>query len=307
MPGSTQERSDQSAPGVEGGNEHYRGNDSTIHACLHSSLVMKIIRFLDPNDKIRFAALNEDGGAQRIIEGDADEWTVTEIEAEIEKILSPVDARLILGIGMNYRGHLEELGRTAPKYPVLFMKSPSTVVGNGAPIILPRKLRSDKVDYEGELAVIIGRVARNVSKENALNYVLGYTCANDVSARDWQWDWNSGQFCRGKTFDTFCPLGPCLVTTDEIEDPHMLQVQTRLNGQLVQDGNTEDMLFDIPSLIEFLSGSCTLLPGTVILTGTPEGVGAGMDPPRYLKPKDKVSIEIEAIGELSNTVVEEVL
>lgn len=268
---------------------------------------MKIIRFLDAQDKIRFAALGEEDETPRIIRGDANEWEVTDEEAEVKRVLSPVDARLILGIGMNYQAHLDELGRKTPDYPVLFMKSPSAVVGNGAPIILPRKLRSDKVDYEGELAVIIGKVARNVSREQALNFVLGYTCANDVSARDWQWEWNSGQFCRGKTFDTFCPLGPCLATTDEIDDPQSLQIQTRVNGKLVQDSSTEDMIWGVAELIEFLSASCTLLPGTVILTGTPEGVGAGLKPPRFLQPGDKVSVEIEGIGELSNPVVEEML
>lgn len=268
---------------------------------------MKLIRYLDSNDKIRFAALNEEDGPPRVILGNADEYEVTDEEADIARILSPVDARLILGIGMNYQAHLEEMGRQTPEYPVLFMKSPSAVVGSDAPIILPRKLRSDKVDYEGELAVIIGRVAHNVSRENAMNYVLGYTCANDVSARDWQLEWNSGQFCRGKTFDTFCPLGPCLVTKDEISDPNMLQIQTRLNGKIVQDSNTEDMIFDIPYLIEFLSASCTLLPGTVILTGTPEGVGGGQKPPVFLKPGDSVAVEIEDIGVLTNPVVEEQL
>lgn len=268
---------------------------------------MKLIRYLDPNDKIRFAALDEENGPPRVIQGNADAFEVTDEVAEIARTLSPVDARLIMGIGMNYRAHLEEMGRKEPQYPVLFMKSPSAVVGGDAPILLPRKLRSDKVDYEGELAVVIGRVCHNVSRENALHYVLGYCCANDVSARDWQFEWNAGQFCRGKTFDTFCPLGPCLVTPDEIEDPHLLQIQTRLNGKLVQDSNTSDMIFDIPYLIEFLSASCTLLPGTVILTGTPEGVGAGRDPQVFLKPGDSVSVEIEGIGVLTNPVVEEVL
>ncbi len=269
-------------------------------------LGMKLIRYLDYQDQIRFAALQPEGNP-RVIRGDSNNFEVSDEVAEVQRILSPVDARQIMGIGMNYMEHLNELGKTVPSHPVLFMKSPSAVVGTDAPIILPRQLRSDKVDYEGELAVVIGRVARNVSRADALNYVLGYTCANDVSARDWQWEWNAGQFCRGKTFDTFCPLGPCLVTTDEIEDPSQLTIQTRLNGEEVQNGPTSDMIFDIPSLIEFLSGSTTLIPGTVILTGTPSGVGAGKTPPRFLQPSDEVVVEISGIGELRNTVVEEVV
>ena len=143
------------------------------------------------------------------------------------------------------------------------------------------------------------------SRGNALHHVLGYTCANDVSARDWQLQWGGGQWCRGKTFDTFAPLGPCLVTTDEIPDPNRLQIRTILNGEVMQDWTTEDMIFDVPRLIEFLSGSTTLLPGTVILTGTPHGIGAARKPPVFLKPGDSVTIEIEKIGALTNPVIEE--
>jgi 2-keto-4-pentenoate hydratase/2-oxohepta-3-ene-1,7-dioic acid hydratase in catechol pathway len=171
--------------------------------------------------------------------------------------------------------------------------------------VLPRKLRSDSVDYECELAVVIGKTCHNVSKAEALAHVAGYTCANDVSARDWQRDGGGGQWCRGKTFATFCPLGPVLVTTDEIPDPNRLPIRTLLNGQVMQDWNTDDMIFDVPTLIEFLSGSTTLLPGTVILTGTPQGVGAAMTPPVFLQPGDSVTIEIEKIGALTNPVVAE--
>ncbi len=265
---------------------------------------MKIVRYLDSNDQIRFAALQDDGPA-KVIQGDADDFEVTEETADIAKMLSPVDAKVVMAIGLNYKAHAEETGSKLPEFPMLFMKSPSTVIGDGGPIILPRKLRSDKVDYEAELAVIIGRVARNVKKDEALNYVLGYTCANDVSARDWQKEWGGGQFCRGKTVDTFCPLGPCLVTTDAIPDPNDLAIRSTVNGEVRQDSNTNDMIFDVPTLIEFLSGSTTLIPGTVILTGTPSGVGMGMTPPSYLKDGDSVTISIEGIGDLTNTVVEE--
>jgi 2-keto-4-pentenoate hydratase/2-oxohepta-3-ene-1,7-dioic acid hydratase in catechol pathway len=155
------------------------------------------------------------------------------------------------------------------------------------------------------LAVIIGKRAKNVSKADALDYVLGYTCANDVSARDWQREWGGSQWCRGKSFDTFCPLGPWIVTADEIPNPNALQIKTIINGEMLQDWNTNDMIFDVPTLIEFLSGSTTLLPGTVILTGTPHGVGMAREPKRWLVPGDNVTIEIEGVGKLTNPVINE--
>jgi 2-keto-4-pentenoate hydratase/2-oxohepta-3-ene-1,7-dioic acid hydratase in catechol pathway len=158
------------------------------------------------------------------------------------------------------------------------------------------------VDYECELAIIIGKKATNVSKEDAFDYILGYTCANDVSARDWQRNGGGGQWCRGKTFDTFCPLGPVLVTPDELPNPNALKIKTILNGEAVQDWNTNDMIFDVPTLIAFLSADTTLLPGTVILTGTPQGVGMARKPPLWMKPGDSVTIEIEGIGSLTNPV-----
>ena len=161
------------------------------------------------------------------------------------------------------------------------------------------------MDYECELAVIIGRRGKNVPRTEALDYVLGYTCANDVSARDWQKEYGGGQWCRGKTFDTFCPLGPCLVTTDEILNPNALAIRTIVSGEVLQEANTNDMIFDVPALIEFLSGSTTLLPGTVILTGTPQGVGMARTPRRWLRVGDSVSVEIETIGTLTNPVVAE--
>ena len=168
--------------------------------------------------------------------------------------------------------------------------------------MLPRGLATDEVDYEAELAVVIGKRCKNVPRDRALEYVLGYTCANDVSARDWQNKKGGSQWCRGKTFDTFAPLGPCLVTADEITNPNTLPIRTVINGEVLQDWNTDDMIFDVPALIEFLSGSTTLLPGTVILTGTPHGVGFARKPPRWLRPGDRVSIEIGRIGTLTNPV-----
>jgi 2-keto-4-pentenoate hydratase/2-oxohepta-3-ene-1,7-dioic acid hydratase in catechol pathway len=166
-------------------------------------------------------------------------------------------------------------------------------------------LRSDEVDYEAELAVIIGERCKNVAKADALRYVRGYTCADDVSARDWQKQWGGSQWCRGKTFDTFCPLGPRIVPASEIPNPNSLKIRAIVSGEVLQDWNTSDMIFDVPTLIEFLSGSTTLLPGTVILTGTPHGVGMARTPPRWLKAGDTVTVEIEKIGSLTNPVVEE--
>jgi 2-keto-4-pentenoate hydratase/2-oxohepta-3-ene-1,7-dioic acid hydratase in catechol pathway len=192
-----------------------------------------------------------------------------------------------------------------PERPMLFIKSTTSLQNPGDPIELPRKLASSEVDYECELAVVIGKTCKNVTRASALDFVLGYTAANDVSARDWQVRLNGGQFCQGKSFDTFCPLGPVLVTRDEIPNPNSLGIKTILNGQVMQDWNTNDMVFDVPALIEFLSGSKTLLAGTVILTGTPHGVGFARKPPVFLKAGDTVTIEIEKIGSLTNPVVEE--
>ena len=196
-------------------------------------------------------------------------------------------------------------GMKAPEQPILFVKGLNTVQHPGDAIQIPTALPSTEVDYECELAVVIGRACKNVTRARALDYVLGYTCANDVSARDWQIRRGGGQWCRGKFFDTFCPLGPCLVTTDEIPDPNALTLRTVLNGVTVQDWNTNDMIFDVPTLIEFLSGSTLLLPGTVILTGTPHGVGGARKPPVFLKHGDTVTIEIEKIGHLTNPIRDE--
>ncbi|SKA92659.1 2-keto-4-pentenoate hydratase/2-oxohepta-3-ene-1,7-dioic acid hydratase (catechol pathway) [Prosthecobacter debontii] len=267
---------------------------------------MKIIRYSDSSGQIGYAAQQADGSA-KVIQGDIfGSFEVTDAVAGVAKILAPVQPTAILCIGLNYKFHAEESGAAIPENPVLFMKSPGAVQNPGDAILLPRVLRSDQVDYECELAVVIGKTAKNVSKEKALDYVLGYTCANDVSARDWQKNGGGGQWCRGKTFDTFCPLGPVLVTRDEIANPNALGIKTILNGEAVQDWNTNDMIFDVPTIIAFLSASTTLLPGTVILTGTPHGVGMARKPPLWMKAGDSVSVEIEGIGTLTNPVEEEV-
>ena len=266
---------------------------------------MRIVRFLDATGATKFGSQKADGSTT-LISGDIlGEYQDTGIAADVRKLLAPIAPATVLCIGLNYRKHAEEGKQAIPEHPVLFMKMPSTVQNPGDPILLPRQLRSDSVDYECELAIVIGKSCKNVSKADALKYVLGYTCANDVSARDWQRNGGGGQWCRGKTFDTFCPLGPVLVTADEIPNPNALTIKTVLNGETMQDWNTGDMIFDVPTLIEFLSGSTRLAAGTVILTGTPHGVGFARKPPVFLQAGDTVTVEIEKIGSLTNPVVEE--
>ncbi len=264
---------------------------------------MKIIRHLAPQPA--YAALQPDGTAREVTGDLFTGFTVTDKTVKVGKLLAPLDPVNVLAIGLNYKKHAEEAGSPLPQRPMLFMKATTSVQGSGGNIELPTKLKSTKVDWECELAVVIGKKCKNVSKADALDYVLGYTCANDVSARDWQNEWGGGQFCQGKSFDTFLPLGPCLVTKDEIPDPNNLKIKTILNGEAMQDWTTKDMVFDVPTLIEFLSSSKTLLPGTVIITGTPHGVGGGRKPPIFLKAGDTITIEIEKIGSLTNPVVDE--
>lgn len=273
---------------------------------LPKNLRMKIARLQLSNGSECYASQQPDGSYTRLA-GDLFDGLTDTKESVSGKLLAPLQPVDILCIGLNYRKHAAEGGSPPPENPILFMKTVSTLQNPGDPIVLPTKLKSDKVDYECELAVVIGKRCLNVSKADALDYVLGYTAANDVSARDWQKNGGGGQWCRGKTFNTFCPLGPYLVTTDEIQNPNTLSIKTILNGTVMQDWNTDDMIFDVPTLIEFLSASTVLLPGTVILTGTPHGVGFAQDPPVFLKNGDSVSIEIENIGTLTNPVVDEVV
>ncbi len=267
---------------------------------------MKILRYLDAAGQIHFGEQRAANVVKRF-EGDPYSGLIpTDELAQVKKILTPLIPTAILCIGLNYKKHAAETNARIPEVPILFMKSQSAAQNPGDPIEIPTRLASHEVDYECELAVVIGRTCKNVPREHAFDYVLGYTCANDVSARDWQKKFGGSQWCRGKGFDTFAPLGPVLVTPDEISNPNSLTIRTLLNGEVVQDCNTEDMIFDVPALIEFLSGSTTLAPGTVILTGTPHGVGMAAKPPRWLKPGDEVVVEIEKIGRLVNPVVLEV-
>ena len=263
---------------------------------------MKITRFRDAAGAIGYGSVQEDGTVLALSGDPYGGFTETTNVVEVAKSLAPIEPTNIYGIGLNYRKHAEEGGRGVPERPMVFMKGTNTLQHPGDPILLPTVQASHQVDYECEIAVVIGRAARNVPKADAFNYVLGYTCANDVSARDWQFKLGGGQFCQAKGFDTFCPMGPVLVTPDELTEPNNLAIRTILNGEVMQDWTTSDMVFDIPTLIEFLSGSKTLLPGTVILTGTPHGVGFARKPPVWLKDGDSITIEIEGIGKLTNPV-----
>lgn len=213
------------------------------------------------------------------------------------RLLAPVDAPNIVCIGLNYKSHAEEANEALPQIPLIFLKATTALCGHGDSIMLPG-IAPDNVDYEGELAIVIGRRARDVSEADALDYVFGYTIANDVSARDCQLRIDK-QWARGKSFDTFCPVGPC-VTTDI--DASNVNIETRLNGRVVQSSNTNRMIFSIRRLVSFISQNMTLLPGTIILTGTPEGCGFKRVPPVFLRDGDVVTCAIENIGTLVNRV-----
>lgn len=207
----------------------------------------------------------------------------------------------IICIGLNYSDHAAETGQPIPDYPVVFAKYNNTIVGPGADIVLPKV--SQQVDYEAELGFVIGKRCRYVSEADALSYVAGYLAINDVSARDYQN--RTSQWSMGKTFDTFAPMGPALVTRDEVPDPHNLSIRLLIGNEVLQDSNTNKLIFNIPQLVAALSEVMTLEPGDVVSTGTPPGVGAARKPPRFLKAGDMVHVEIEKLGTLSNPVVAE--
>ena len=263
----------------------------------------KIARLQLSDGSVRYARYRGDGTFE-LIEGDVfDEWLPTGqvVSGDQVRLLAPVSPPNIIAIGLNYRRHAQESGMALPERPVIFLKATTAVCGPGDSIVLP-KIAPNEVDYECELAIIIGKKARHVSEEEALDYVWGYTCSNDVSARDCQLRLDA-QWARAKSFDTFAPLGPWVET--EIKDPDNLAIRTILNGQVMQDSNTNDMIFSCRELISFISQCMTLLPGTVIMTGTPSGVGFARKPPVFLRPGDVVEIEIEGIGTLRNQVVAE--
>jgi len=211
----------------------------------------------------------------------------------------PIDRpQKIVCVGLNYRDHAEEQGTELPTAPLLFAKWPNTLIGPGEAIVIPRA--SKRVDYEAELGVVIGSRVRNVSAENALEAVRGYLCLNDVSARDLQF--SDGQWTRGKSPDTFCPIGPRLVPREEVPDPQALAIRCVLNGEVMQDSTTANMVFGVAEVIAYASATITLEPGDLIATGTPAGVGVFRDPPVLLEDGDEVTIEIEGLGALTNPV-----
>jgi 2-keto-4-pentenoate hydratase/2-oxohepta-3-ene-1,7-dioic acid hydratase in catechol pathway len=225
--------------------------------------------------------------------------------ANAVKLLPPVpNPSKILCIGLNYRDHAIEGGKAIPAEPVLFGKFPNTLIAHGDPIKLPKV--AQKVDYEAELVIVIGKPCKHVpNNESAFQYVGGYTVGHDVSARDWQFRGEEKQWIIGKSFDTFAPTGPVLVTADELTNPHKLQIQLRLNGTTLQNSNTKEFIFGVPHLLWYLSQCITLEPGDLIFTGTPPGVGIARKPPILLKPGDVAEVEIEGIGVLKNPVVAE--
>jgi len=224
------------------------------------------------------------------------------IYAENVSIEAPIpDPQKIVCIGLNYRNHAVESGMAIPEEPVVFSKYPSSVIGPEQGIVVPSI--SKEVDYEAELVAVIGRRAKNVSENQSADYVAGYTIGNDVSARDWQLHKPAGQWLMGKTFDTFAPIGPALVTSDEISDPESLSIKLRLNGETMQDSSTSEFIFGISQVVSYLSQVFTLEPGDLIFTGTPPGVGFARKPPVYLKAGDLCEVDIEGLGVLRNRCV----
>jgi 2-keto-4-pentenoate hydratase/2-oxohepta-3-ene-1,7-dioic acid hydratase in catechol pathway len=266
-----------------------------------------------PSDMLRFL----EGGASAMSEARAALAFLDQLPDDVIEHLSGSSALLyhehqirrrapiprpgkIICIGLNYRDHAAESGLPVPTAPVLFSKYHTAVIGPGEPIILPDD--SEEVDYEAELVFVIGKTAKNVKAADALGYVAGYTCGHDVSARDYQIKRGGGQWMAGKTWDTFAPMGPVLVTADEPIDPHNLPIRCVVNGETLQNSNTSQFIFDIPTSIEYLSRIITLEPGDVVFTGTPPGVGFARKPPIFLKDGDVTEIQIDGIGALRNPV-----
>ena len=255
-----------------------------------------------PNDMRAFLELGEEG--LRVARRVATKKAAKESGVALGdvKLLAPItNPNKVIAIGLNYLDHIRESNAQTPKIPIMFTKYTSAIIGDGDAIHWDPN-ETAKVDWEVELAVVIGKRAYRISEESVFDYVVGYTVCNDVSARDLQSE-RGDQWIRGKSMDTFCPLGPCIVTKDEIADPHNLKLRTLVNGQTMQDSNTSELLFKIPHLVAYLSRAFTLLPGDVIITGTPPGVGMGKKPPIFLKHGDVVSVEIDGIGKLTNPCV----
>jgi 2-keto-4-pentenoate hydratase/2-oxohepta-3-ene-1,7-dioic acid hydratase in catechol pathway len=223
--------------------------------------------------------------------------------AELHLTAAVSNPEKIICIGLNYRDHAKETGAKPPPEPVVFSKFPTAVCGDWQAIVLPRA--SQEVDYEAELVIVIGPGGRHIPKNQARQHIAAYCCGNDISARDWQIRKPGGQWLLGKSFDTFAPIGPGLTTADEVPSPGNLKIQLRLNGRVMQDSNTSQLIFPVEELISYVSGICTLSPGDLIFTGTPPGVGFARKPPVFLQPGDTVEVAIERLGVLRNPVVAE--
>lgn len=252
------------------------------------------------NGSVRPLADSGVGIMEIISQGDVSSRSFTGEPTPLEEVrlYAPIkNPQKVIGIGMNYEDHAREIGAGIPEKPIIFAKYPNTICGPGDPIVIPPI--TSQPDYEAELAVVIGREVRNISEADALDHVFGYMNANDVSSRDLQFS-EGGQWTRSKSIDTFCPVGPYIATADEVGDPQNLRVRCILNGEVMQDGNTEKMIFSVAELIAFLSSGMTLVPGDIIVTGTPPGVGSARDPQVWLKDGDEVTIEIEGLGYLTN-------
>lgn len=268
---------------------------------------MKFARVVDESGKEVLVVQRTDGALYRcegasLVNPTALRMTGEPVKAE--RFLSPVDPRALICVAASYRKHIEECNLTEQPEPVIFMKNPAAAQGHECPIVIP-SVCGDEVDYEGELAVILSGDCYNVTRQQALERIAGYTAVNDVSARIWQLERGGGQWVRGKGFDTFAPMGPFMVTPDEVGNPDDLKIRTILNGETVQESSTKYMIRGVAELISFLSQGTTLLAGTVILTGTPEGVGWFRKPRLLLRPGSTVSVEIEKVGTLTNPVIAE--
>ena len=278
-------------------------NSAQLGALMHDSIINlnSASGGALPDDMLSFLQLGEQAmtTARRIVSNAS-----SDISLDSVKLLAPItNPGKVVAIGLNYMDHIRETGMDMPNLATMFCKYPSAIIGHGDDICW-RPTLTNQVDYEAELAVVIGKTARNISQADAFDYIAGYTNCNDVSARDLQF-MPGDQWLRGKCLDTFCPLGPYLVTADEIADPGNLSIKCLVNGDPVQDSNTTEMIYKIPYLIEYLSEAFTLYPGDVIATGTPHGVGAFRKPPIWLKHGDVVTVAIEGLGQLTNACVEE--
>lgn len=266
--------------------------------------MVRITRFETQSGDVSYGVSHADGSVT-VAEGCPFSGTFKDTGkvANVAKALAPIEPTSVVCIGLNYKGHADELGLPYPKNPVVFGKPPNSGAGNRAKVVKPRI--TEKMDYEVELAVVIGKPCKDVTLEQALDYVLGYTVANDLSTRDWQKvpELAGGQWCRSKGFDGFSPLGPVLVSRDEIPDPNNLTLRSFVNGEKRQDSNTNDFIYNVQQIISFLSCGSTLMPGTVIMTGTPAGVAEGMKNQPWLKPGDTVITEIEKIGSLEIEII----